>query len=56
MKRKLYLQPAIETMEAAPAALLAGSLTTEGETETTGVYNEESPDPIIGLSRGFGWI
>ena len=53
MKRKLYLQPAIETMEAAPAALLAGSLTTEGEMETTGVYDDESPDPIIGLSRGF---
>ena len=56
MKREMYLQPAIEVMAAAPAALLAGSLTTEGETETTGVYNDESPDPIIGLSRGFGWI
>ena len=49
MKRKEYLQPTIEVMEAAPATLLAGSLTEEGETDTIGVYDDEDPDPIIGL-------
>ena len=49
MKRKDYQQPAIEVMETAPAALLAGSLLQEGETDTTGVFDDESPSPIIGL-------
>jgi len=49
MKKRLYLQPAIEVVVAAPAALLAGSLTEEGETDTIGVYDDEDPGPIIGL-------
>jgi len=49
MKRKDYQQPTIEMVEAAPAALLAGSLLQEGETDTTGVFDDEAPGPIIGL-------
>ena len=49
MKKKEYLQPATEVVEAAPAVLLAGSLLQEGETDTTGVFDDESPSPIIGL-------
>lgn len=39
MKRKEYLQPTIEVVEAAPAALLAGSLTEEGETDHIPVFD-----------------
>ena len=49
MKKKEYLQPVTEVVEAAPATLLAGSLTEEEETDTIGVYDDEDPDPIIGL-------
>ena len=47
MKRKLYLQPAIEVVAAAPAALLAGSLTEEGETDTMDVFDDEDEDIIL---------
>ena len=49
MKRKEYLQPAIEVVEALPTVLLSGSLMEEGETDEIGVFDDEDPDLIIGL-------
>ncbi len=57
MKKKDYLRPATEVVEAEPSAtLLAGSMLNEAETETTGVFEVESLDPINGLSRPFDMI
>ncbi len=41
MKRKEYLQPAIEVVAAAPAALLSGSLTEEGESDQIPVFDDK---------------
>ena len=47
MKKKDYLRPATEVVDAGPSAtLLAGSMLNEAETETTGVFDVESLDPI----------
>lgn len=55
MKRKTYQHPATEVVDAEPSAtLLAGSMLNEAETETTGVFEDDGTDPIIGLSRPFG--
>ena len=57
MTKRLYRQPATEGVTAdVSAALMAGSLTNEAETETTGVFEVESLDPINGLSRPFDMI
>ena len=57
MKRKDYLRPATEVVDAEPSAtLLAGSMLNEAETETTGVFEDEGTDPINGLSRPFDMI
>ena len=57
MKKQDNLRPAIEVVEVEPSAtLLAGSMLNEAETETTGVFDVESLDPINGLSRPFDMI
>lgn len=55
MTKRLYRQPATEVVTAdVSAALMAGSLTNEAETETTGVFEDDNIGTIIGLSRQFG--
>ena len=44
MKRKLYLQPAIELVEAAPAALFADSMIEDGETDLIPVFDDDELD------------
>lgn len=56
MKKKVYLQPATEVVEAEPSAILAGSQLSESEETTTGVFETEGEDPIIGLSRLLIWL
>ena len=53
MKRKTYQQPVIEVVAAAPTEMIAASLLNEAEMDTTGVFEDEGTDPIIGLSRPF---
>lgn len=55
-KKKLYLRPETEMVEAEPLVLLAGSQLSESEEETTGVFESEGDDPIIGLSRLLVWF
>ena len=56
MKKKEYQQPVIEVVAVAPTEMIAASLLNEAETETTGVFDVESLDPINGLSRPFDMI
>lgn len=51
MKKKEYQQPVIEVVAAAPTEMIAASLLNEAEMDTTGVFEDEGTDPIIGLSR-----
>ena len=44
MKRKRYLQPAIEVVEAALAGLLEGSLLQEGEADQIPVFDDDELD------------
>jgi hypothetical protein len=53
MKRKKYQQPVTEVVAAAPIEMIAASLLNEAETDTTGVFEDEGTNPIIGLSRPF---
>ena len=53
MKKKEYRQPVIEVVAAAPTEMIATSLLNEAETDTTGVFEDEGTDPIIGLSHPF---
>lgn len=55
-KKKFYLRPDTKTVEAEPLVLLAGSQLSESEEETTGVFESEGDDPIIGLSRLMIWF
>ena len=55
MTKRLYRQPATEVVAAdVSAALMAGSLTNEAETETTNVFEDNTGLPMNGLSRRFG--
>ena len=50
MKKKDYLRPATEVMDAGPSAtLLAGSALNEAETETIGIIDDGGTPPILGL-------
>ena len=53
MKRKTYQQPVIEVVASGPTEMIATSLLNEAETDTTGVFEDEGTNPIIGLSRPF---
>ena len=53
MKKKEYQQPVTEVLAAAPTEMIATSLLNEAETDTTGVFEDDGTDPIIGLSRPF---
>ena len=53
MKKKEYQQPVTEVVAAAPTEMIATSLLNEAETDTTGVFEDEGTNPIIGLSRPF---
>ena len=53
MKKKEYQQPVIEMVAAAPTKMISASLLNEAETDTTGVFEDDGTDPIIGLSRPF---
>lgn len=46
MKRKEYLQPAIEVVEALPMVLLSGSMTEEGETDQIPVFGDDKLDYV----------
>ena len=53
MKKKEYQQPVIEVVASVPTEMIATSLLNEAETDTTGVFEDDGTDPIIGLSRPF---